>query len=515
MARRKRAFTLSKQAPPSMRRRVRRVLMWAGIVLGVCIFAGVVGIIYFLSWLQGDGFRRHLEQQIKQATHARSVSVPEPLNMNGRHFTLPSLTVQQVGLIHELSISKLHLEADRPALLRRILRMQHFSTEVLQITLQAAGSQTTAPLPLSNLQTTTGNGLFKSITARSFESHYTDTTLLLQEGKKISLVGYHLTAKPGQSGWLLRAENGRIITPFTWLRESGVKKASLHYQGDTLRLSDCRVLLTPGYLQLKGDMNIATGSWQARADINRADVARILSQDWRKRLTGELSGYMDMAGSTGGSWQAHGELHLSKGVLEGLPILSSLRLRDTYPYRHLDLEQASCRLTYPYTDPQHHVSHAWLWDNIDIRAQEGALLIRGRVIVGQDSSLSGALTFGIPARVLADMGIANTPLVQQIFNAPAAVPGYVWVHVNLSGTLDAPQEDLSVRLATILPDTLPSLQEQAVESLQSVLGRFLPAAKQPASAESPAAPAESTAPPVPTPAKGVQQIINTGFQLLR
>ena len=81
--------------------------------------------------------------------------------------------------------------------------------------------------------------------------------------------------------------------------------------------------------------------------------------------------------------------------------------------------------------------------------------------------------------MLAELGLEHTPPAIQLFNAPIELPGYAWLHVNLSGTLDDPHEDLSVRLSTVLRQSISSLPGTAVQSLQKVLGNLVPTARTP------------------------------------
>lgn len=521
--------------------------MWAGVLVGTFILIGIGALVYLFSWLQGEGFRHYLERQLASAARAQQVTVPEDLVVDGAHLTLPRLSIAKAGILQELNIRRLHIEIERSALLRRALRLRQFSAEEMQITLANPGElstpthapakghtakpstaqpQAAAPLPL--LQPSRGqasSGFIREISARSFECPYTDTTLVLG-GHSFGLRGYHLAAVPrpdiGKDAWAVSAENGRITTPFSWLKESGVKRATIFYRGNEVQLSEARVLLTPGHLCATGSYRLDTGLWQGHIDIAKANVARILSSDWRKRLTGTLSGRMDMNGSaTGGEWEARGELHLENGIIEGLPFLSDIEVDGTYPYRHMALETARCRISYPYSEPELGIHDAWLWDQINIRAHEGALLVRGRVLTGRDGSLSGSLSIGVPTKIVAALGLAKSALVQQLFNAPSQMPGYMWVQVNLSGTIDAPQEDLSVRLSTILPELLPHLADQAVKSLHSIIETILPGGGKPTEKKDDETEETEPHPPLPIPLpqvpegaqEKVETIINSGLRL--
>lgn len=528
MARRRRGTLFNKQAPLSIGQRTKRILIWVGVLLGVVALLGVAAYLYALSWLQSDSCRSYLANAIRNATAAKEVSIPENLSIDGRRVSLPSCTVRGSGNIREFDIRKLHLEVDRLALLlRRALHLQHFSVEEMQLVFQlpskaaAAAASKAAPTKSASISTSSSEVFVKDFKARSFESHYTDTTLIYED-RKFSLNGYRLAAVPrpeiSRNAWAIGIENGRIRTPFAWLKESGVKHATLLYRGDDVQLSDCKIELAPGHLAAQGVCTIPGGLWKARVDVHQANVARLLTEDWRKRLTGELWGRLDLSGSVPkATWQASGELHLRNGVLEGLPILSDIKLNGTTPYRTIRLEKADCRVSFPYSEPEHGLHNAWLWDNIDIRGKDGTFLMRGRIITGMDGSLAGALSVGVPAKTLAELGLSKSPLVSKLFTAPVEVPGYVWVRINLSGTISNPQEDLSARMSTVLSECLPALADQAANSLQAVIGSFIPGSKH---AEPETQDATEPEPPdaadkaLQRGADKVRGIINSGLQTI-
>jgi hypothetical protein len=71
----------------------------------------------------------------------------------------------------------------------------------------------------------------------------------------------------------------------------------------------------------------------------------------------------------------------------------------------------------------------------------GLLRIEGNVEVMADRKLSGALRVGVASKVLRGMPGADGLVFSQ------GGDGYFWAPVVLGGTLDAPTEDLSERLA--------------------------------------------------------------------
>ena len=492
MPRRKRGSFLSRQATVPASGTARLLLTIFSLILVGLILLVVVAYLFFMSWLQGDGCRTKLADFLQQATHAQQVSVPDNLEVNGNQLTVPQFTLLHANHFEELSVHKLHMSVDRKALWNRILRMNQFSAEELRLVLRAEQKSAANSSPATSPSSTrtsrhastsgrqspsTHAGFFRAVQARSCEVHYADTTLL-SSGREFGLKGYRMTATPcpeaGNDAWTLNIENGRVVSPFSWLAESGVKTATIKLTTGEIKLTSCRIILSPGGIHAKAVYSPSTGRWEAHADVRRASVSRLLKQAWKKKLTGALVGHLDFEGQTGSAWKAHGEMRLEDGVLEGLPILSQIKLNDTAPYRSIRFEKASCRISFPYTDEQHNIHDAWLWDHIDVRTKEGNFIVRGRVITGLDGTLSGTLQLAVPQQLVTQLGLQGNPAASQLFHTLPQYPGYVWVHVNLSGTLDDPHEDFSVRFATILPEFISSLSDSAIKSINSVIGDFLP-----------------------------------------
>ena len=80
--------------------------------------------------------------------------------------------------------------------------------------------------------------------------------------------------------------------------------------------------------------------------------------------------------------------------------------------------------------------------------------MHGHVLVGTDRRLSGTLTIGLPRQLLGSALVAHEAVAARLFTGHGEEPGYVWVNMNLSGTIDHPEEDLSVRIATLAGQNL-------------------------------------------------------------
>lgn len=473
MARRRRGTLFQKKGLLSAGSKTRKALTWLLCSAVVIILVAVIVFFQLLGWVQGDEFRKQLADDLCNKAQAESVRIPENLQLDGNLLSLPSFSLTRADMLQQASARRLTAAIDRGELLDRRLHITKMNLEEVSVRLDT--SRFHAPLPPLKP------------THDSFWSRFTpnqtildglecsDVDLeLLHDGNLYSLMGCSLTAAPHvrqKDAWQFNLENGRFHNPLPYLQDCSIKNASLTWRPGRFLADECLVMLNPGELRLSGSYQMKGRQWDMELRASKANVARLLSADWKKRLTGELYGTLRISGKGPLLRKGSGTLTLKGAVLEGLPVLSELPIGSGRPYRSLPLEKAECRLSYPYAEPSHNISDAWLFDQIDVRSQGGNLLVRGHVIVGSDGSLGGTLTIGLPESIVASLPLPQSSLAS-LFNGKGET-GYRWLNLNLSGTVDAPQEDLSVRLSTILKGLLPDAAGHAADTASNLLNTLL------------------------------------------
>lgn len=492
-----------------------------------------------MAYLQSTSFRSWLENRLSESTGA-TVKLAENLSVDGSRVSQTQVDVAHMGLLQQGKAERLSMEVERAALLRRRLHinkltMEEGTLELLPpVSTAAAPTDTPAapataarparkpkkqagtPAPAEKKET---KGFFslQGVQVDALECKNTDFILYSgKAGAHYALQGTTLTATPGTEGkgqqWRISLENGHVSTPYSFLKACSMKHANIVYDGKGgINVPECRFMLTPGEIRLQARVDATENRWSADIAINKASVHRLLSDDWKKKLRGELYGKLLLSAEGGSIRKGSGNLSLQQAVLEGLPFLSELSIDGTRPYRTLTLEKANCRISFPYTDKRLNITDAWLFDDIDVRSKGGALRITGHIIIGSNGELGGTLTFGIPQKYMAaltPLGIAR----EQIFNGRGDA-GYAWANINLSGTLDDPQEDLSVRLTTLLQQAVGQTVNKGAESAVNLINGLLQNAGK---AVTPATEAEGATPaPAPAgPADAAGQLIKTGLDIL-
>ncbi|MGN0836535.1 MAG: hypothetical protein ACI4OS_03760 [Akkermansia sp.] len=501
----------------------RRVLLW------LLVLAAGLGLLTLLAWyqmlafLQGDAFRALLETQGRQALGAQRVVLESNVALDGDCLSVEGVQIEGARALQSVHFAGIRMEFDRGALLRRGVHVRTLSAEDGELVFdwgasasraaapKAAGRQDAAPTP--TVEESLGAGMVSMFTPRSYRVDAVackNTDLCLRRGgQEYRLLNSAATATPRpQGGWQLHLENGRLHCPWAVLREASLKSALLRWDAQRTELSDARIMLSPGELRLKAQRSESSGRWSANLTLNKASVTRLLSESWQRRVTGELFGRMVLNGSAEGITAAEGKLSLQQGVLIDLPFLAALPVEGAYPYRRVDLVKAECSVRYPYCDAARHVQDAWLFDDLQVRSADGRLLLRGHVLLGADGSLGGTLRVGLPKAVLG--ALPQQELLGRLFRGSEEEPGYFWLNINLSGTLDAPEEDLSVRVSTLVQGLLPAAGAAADAPARLLQLLLQPQATPPSSAAESAAPAEPAAPVQ----RAAEQLIKAGLRSL-
>ncbi len=439
----------------------RRLLWWALGTLGGLLLLAALGYGQLMAYLQGESFKSSLERTLTNRAQAESVQLAGTLGIDGGRISLPGADAQRAGFVSAFSANRILAEIDRPALFDHLLHVKKLTLAEGTLTLDAGSiGEELPPVRKSDL------GFWAAFVPRQLTIDRVDCqefdTMLRLGSKDIHLAGSSVSAKPlpqqGKGAWEVTLGNGKLNTNVPMLGNCTLKGATLSFGDKAVSLSQGRLMLSPGELIANALYEKDSKRWSGDLRVNRADMARLLKKDWKKRLTGKLYGRMAIEGDGKGLRQAEGTVSLQDGLLEALPILSELTIDGTQPYRTLRLEKATAHLSYPYADPARNIRRAWMLDQLDIRAAGGLLRVKGHVIVDEDGSLGGTLLIGLPQETATKLVPIGGELYKSLFNAEGDA-GFVWLRMNLSGTLEAPQEDLSVRMKTLVGN----LQQKAGE----------------------------------------------------
>ena len=517
---------------------IRRAVLAAVGCIAIALTLGIIGWYQLLSYLQGDSFRSKLCGELRAATQAESVRMSHNLRIDGSTVAQSKLQFTGLGSIESLEAERISAHIERGELLDRKLHIRKLTMEEANLTFHLDDSDSPAQTePEQQLSSVSAHSTAErskktnktaevsvkaersGFSLQNFQLDFAECKdanfLLLRGNKNYTLSGCNITACPmsNEKSWNVELENGRLHTPYSYLKDTNIRTATLLCHRDSLDLTECRIMLTPGELRTRAHYDRKSERWSAVLQLNKASVSRLLKEDWQKKLSGELFGKCILRGEQERLNNAEGNLSLRLGVLEGLPFLSELSIDNTRPYRRIELEKADCSIVFPYSAPEQNLNRAWLLDKIDIRSRSNTLIIRGHVIIAEDGTLGGQLTIGIPQYIADRLPLPGERFTAALFNGRGE-EGFAWVNINLSGTVDSPKEDLSVRLTTLISHSLPGITlDSAGNMLQQIFNNKKNKKDEPAEASDSAekAPMET---PTETIINGASELLNQGLRSL-
>jgi hypothetical protein len=272
-----------------------------------------------------------------------------------------------------------------------------------------------------------------------------------------------IDSEPADVTWHLRDQRAGffgtrlLITPhgrdFNYQATGGTLKIPIL---PDLRLRDTHLLITKKLLTLynldlesdgKSDGHIhaegAAGTGEdKRIDfkigLDRLPIAEWVPATWREHVSGQASGEIRWRGKDQKLENAEGEasLRVEGGRLVKLPFLEKIAGLSGEPsLARLSLSNCSAEISWKF--PKAEIK------NLTIEAGE-KIRVEGTVRI-ERQDLGGTIEFGLAPSLLSWL-----PNPEEVF--PKKQDGYLWTTVHLSGTLDAPRQDLSPRIMAAIKD---------------------------------------------------------------
>ena len=450
----------------SRRRKAAGERRWAGkaavalLVLGVIAF----GVIYVAvrRYLYSDGFRRFLAAEVSDATGIKGEF--GAFHWDGLALNTDIFEATGDGPITHLKADGLHTEIGLGGLKRGVWEIRGSSLRRLEISVDATkgGDEKLfhATDGLSKKKAKGSSWLPREAELEEIDLRSVSAKVILEQGLATAggmiVHGEQSGAKGAYRG---EVEGGIVSLPFGIVPELRLDRLLLRYQ-------DRQIFLTKATLNAWRDAHIdATGEWDMKSghyslDGNATEIqcGDLLSADWSKRMTGDVSSGFSF-GNSSGNPAASGELTLKNGVLTALPMLDALAAyADTRRFRVLTLNEAKT---------------AWQWKKGELTfsklvlSSEGLVRLEGSIIIrGQE--IDGVFRLGLAPGTLATIPGAETDVFLP------GERGLLWTPLRITGTLDDPKEDLTDRLIAAaglrMFDQIPETGEQVIKFSQSVLG---------------------------------------------
>lgn len=440
------------------RRRSGKSSRWLYAIMGVV----VAGLVLFLlmpmlvmTWVRGylqeEAFRHKLQQifgtEIQGEVHLA------PLRWTGDEVTSMEAGIQTTSG-WKAQLDGLHLTLDWNAF--RQGKWRAIGTTIDRLSLERLPLASNSPEPLSNSETATvtqsvtgGDGI-PAWLRRYLPSHTEvdgikiDHFTLTHPGPwnlreaKIRLA----TWQQGESSIQTVVEGGIVETPFQLPAQAGpiklnLSRASLRLSRDDLHLKEARLTwLDAGEVTAQGHFQPQEKQWELTSQVSGIPLHECLTDDWKLRLSGRLSGDFKLSGSSSTQPKVTGRAELKEGVLTALPVLNELAA-----YTHVERFK---RLILDIATTQVSISGETRHFDQMVLQSNGLMRLEGQLsVIG--NQIEGNFLLGVTPETLKWLPGAS----QHVFTAsnPKGPTGMSWTPLRITGTIQAPREDLSTRLA--------------------------------------------------------------------
>ena len=254
---------------------------------------------------------------------------------------------------------------------------------------------------------------------------------------------------------------GEVSTPIPLADKVTLRTANGRYSGDRFFLLSSEFdVLENGLMTTEGDFGIKDGRWQFRGAVKGCRIQEVVAEDWKQRLMGPLELSFEVTGKPESKARTTGSLRIKDGTLTALPLLDKIAAyANTSRVRHLALNEASLDFE--------KVGDTIALSNIVLHS-EGLVRLEGVMEIVGNEITKGDFRVGITPGTLGHIPGAETKVFQR------GDLGYLWTPLEVTGTLDAPQEDLSDRLIAAAKERmfelLPGVGEYALKFTGKPIG---------------------------------------------
>ncbi|MGE9267738.1 MAG: hypothetical protein ACQKBY_06545, partial [Verrucomicrobiales bacterium] len=324
------------------RRRARKsgqlgkILTWSGLVLiTLFLVAGVLGYRWVRVFLRSDDFRLLLGREAGNVLGAQTEFTP--FVWDGWSARTESLQAAGEGKLQSLEAEGLEGRVDVGAVWDGIYRLEDLAIRRInaRVDLRKKAGEAGEADPGARAAEKSPKKHGSSFWDRFLPSRFEMTGLqiaslggqALSESGEWNWSGSAMEIKPGSSpeAYDIRLTGGKIDTPLELLPEVRLAGASGRLSGGRFYLTDARLeALKRASLELSGEFQLAERGWTLKGDLVGADCAELVTEDWKRRLLGELGTRFRAEKSGGGEVVLSGEAELQRGVLTALPILDKI-----------------------------------------------------------------------------------------------------------------------------------------------------------------------------------------------
>jgi hypothetical protein len=431
--------------------------LWLSLIGGAVFLVSIGFVVVYLQinrYIESEEFRQFLSRRISQQLNVEGEL--SPLRRTGFSIYADDFLGkgQPQSPVRELKAHQIFAELAWRDLFIGLWHVQRLQIGLLHLTLQETKAGAVAPPsdlePLPPVTASWWQVFFPRQTkigrieiGQVNLDCPTEWAGVRARGMKVNLIPQGLL-------WEIEGSGGKLESSFltpAWM----IHEYRLRLRSDRLYVTSAELRHPQqGNLTLAGEIGLGEAR-DARFDgiWKQLPLVELLTGDWRARLAGELSGEFRWEQLNAEQpWQVRGKMQVEGGKIEALPMLNQIALlTQTQDFRSLRLQQATADFTGN--------AQTFTLENIMLESQ-GLARVEG-TLSRTGSNLNGQLQLGMAPHTLRLIPAATTNVFKETRGA------YAWTPVQISGTMDAPIEDLSPRLMGAAAEAVQDKVQDAVK----------------------------------------------------
>lgn len=393
-------------------------------IVAVLVIGAVGGYLSLRAYLHSGDFREFLSELVGKGLHSEVAL--EPFRWDGLQVHCGGIETEGQEMVRKMRASSVQTEVGLGGVSRGVWKLRGARVRKLELELGSGEAPSFG-----------GSASSSGWLPRKVELE----DLQVEEAVLSGRVGESVFAARGQS-WLVKpglaggefdfaARGGTIDHPWWWFPDPELVSAKLRVQRSRLYLTDAEAMVYgEGRLYVTGEAAFDDDVYTFEGSVRGVRGERILPEDWKKRLTGDLGADFTVSGRDG-RLTVNGKIGMKDGVLTALPMLDRLAAyADTARFRVLNLNVA--RVDFFVDGDRLRLT------NVKI-GTDGLMRIEGRMdVIGEQ--LDGRFQLGLAPGTLARIPGAESKVFVERRD------GLMWAPLRITGTAENPQEDLSERL---------------------------------------------------------------------
>jgi hypothetical protein len=268
-------------------------------------------------------------------------------------------------------------------------------------------------------------------------------------------VSFH-SDSPGGAEWTTELKAAAIDAGTLTTDTASVE---LHSDASSLTFNNLSIHSGDGEIAGSGELDLAAPhALKGNFTANAVPITALVASRWQVKLSGLVSGTLSYQGDDNNG-TATGHVSVAGGKFNLFPWLGKATMLVGLPdVGGMEVDKAEADVAWK--------NHIFSLTNIDVR-KENIFRVAGQADIAPDDTIDGHLKFGLPTSA-----VSKWPKIQtEVFST--AQDDFSWTDVHVTGTPEAPQEDLSPRLLAVGVEQGGDLLKQGAQKAGDLINQLL------------------------------------------